>query len=37
MTEKTNSGLPAPFENTYFRERAFKAANLLEPEFSFFP
>ena len=27
MTGKTNSGLPAPFENTYFRERALKAAN----------
>jgi len=27
MTEKTNPGLPAPFENTYFRERAIKAAN----------
>jgi hypothetical protein len=27
MTGKTNPGLPAPFENTYFRERAIKAAN----------
>jgi hypothetical protein len=27
VTGKTNSGLPAPFENTYFRERALKAAN----------
>jgi len=27
MTGKTNPGLPAPFENTYFRERALKAAN----------
>ena len=27
MTGKTNPGLPAPFENAYFRERAIKAAN----------
>lgn len=27
MTGKTNPGLPVPFENTYFRERAIKAAN----------
>lgn len=27
MTEKSNPGLPAPFENTYSRERALKAAN----------
>ncbi|GAP10012.1 hypothetical protein BECAL_01166 [Bellilinea caldifistulae] len=27
MTGKTNPALPAPFENTYFRERAIKAAN----------
>jgi hypothetical protein len=27
MTGKTNPGLPAPFENTYFRERTLKAAN----------
>lgn len=27
MTGKSNPGLPAPFENTYFRERAIKAAN----------
>lgn len=27
MTGKTNPGLPAPFENTYFRERAIIAAN----------
>lgn len=27
MTGKINPSLPAPFENTYFRERALKAAN----------
>ena len=27
MTGKSLPGLPAPFENTYFRERALKAAN----------
>lgn len=27
MTGKTTPGLPAPFENAYFRERALKAAN----------
>jgi len=27
MTGKTNPGLPAPFENTYFRDRAIKVAN----------
>src|SRR3990170_2822579 len=27
MTEKILPGLPAPFENTYFRERALRAAN----------
>jgi hypothetical protein len=27
MTGKTNPGLPAPFENAYFRERAIKVAN----------
>ncbi|MDI6696231.1 MAG: hypothetical protein QME21_14390 [Anaerolineales bacterium] len=27
MTGKSNPGLPAPFENTYFRERALKAAS----------
>jgi len=27
MTGKINPGLPAPFENTYFRDRALKAAN----------
>ncbi len=26
MTEKLLPGLPAPFENTYFRERALKVA-----------